>query len=364
MSAVEGFRSGHGPSSEGRRVAQRYRFDTRNESGLADLLPIIAAYPLPVVRNRSPSNKRGWIFQEEILSTRTLYWSHHGVYWSCRSIIVGENNTTSEASRNITASSEHEVAQTDRDILDAHGFRLASRETDWDRMIEAYSTRRFTRTTDRLPALKGLATIYRDLQGGQYLETAGMWKNRLPQQLLWVVAKCSPAGGVKSAGRKFDLAEAPSWTWTSIEPEYGVKFHDDRSTKLTVLDVNEQHSRTTLSLKGRLRQLFAGLHEATDPHAPTTGRPSPSLKGFWKMDTTLYSLTIHRDWRNPIVADLDDKLNHDERGSLFALEINATRFLILSWDSEEGAYRRVGCSQKHRDLRYFDNTVFTDVVLI
>lgn len=179
MSATEGFRSSEGLYSQGRRVAQRYRYAQRHQAGLADLLPVIAAYPLAAVRNRSPTNKRGWIFQEEMLSSRTLYWSDHGVYWSCHAKVVGENNTTSELPRITAGPNENGIntSADEREILDRHDFNLSLRETDWERMIEAYSTREFTRMTDRLPALRGLAAVWRESQRGQYIETAGMWKN-------------------------------------------------------------------------------------------------------------------------------------------------------------------------------------------
>ena len=56
-------------------LSQQYTFDQKDIH--------VASWSFSDIRARSSLVKRGWIFQEELLSPRIVYWSEHGVFWFC-----------------------------------------------------------------------------------------------------------------------------------------------------------------------------------------------------------------------------------------------------------------------------------------
>ena len=66
--------------------------------------------------------------------------------------------------------------------LDGNGTNLYQ---TWRDIIEFYSQCNLTYDTDRLPALSGLATRFKNLSDDVYL--AGMWKSQLQTELEWEV---------------------------------------------------------------------------------------------------------------------------------------------------------------------------------
>ena len=53
----------------------------------------------------------------------------------------------------------------------------------WRELIEEYTTRTLTRTTDRLPALSGLAKIFQSHLHASYM--AGIWSMDIARNLMW-----------------------------------------------------------------------------------------------------------------------------------------------------------------------------------
>jgi hypothetical protein len=92
-------------------------------------------------------------------------------------------------------------------------------EEVWERVVELYTRCDLTKPDDKLPALSGIATTYAAATGMTYI--AGLWKERLPCQLLWTVAR-SPESTHLSFYR------APSFSWASIDGV--VSFYDKRET--------------------------------------------------------------------------------------------------------------------------------------
>ncbi|KAK8023898.1 hypothetical protein PG993_011964 [Apiospora rasikravindrae] len=131
---------------------------------------------------------RAWVFQERLLSPRSLYCSKGGLFWECRSMAVSE------------------FAPLKPTRARGSTFVIPENTTwDWGEVIEQYSLARLTYTDDRLPALSGIATRQSEHSADQYL--AGMWRNNLAQQLLW-----SNSGKPEERPAR----PAPTWSWASI----------------------------------------------------------------------------------------------------------------------------------------------------
>jgi hypothetical protein len=124
---------------------------------------------------------RGWALQERYLSTRKAIFSENDVHWECN-----------------------------------HDSKLTY-DTDWTAIVEDYSKRKLSVSTDKLTALSGLAKALRGPDRGKYL--AGLWEEELIPSLLWRMAKCSPRLGSPQV-RKYI---APSWSWASVDGEVAFK---------------------------------------------------------------------------------------------------------------------------------------------
>lgn len=78
----------------------------------------------------------------------------------------------------------------------------------WADIVTEYTRRELSHTTDKLPALAGIARRMHSLRANDtYI--AGLWRNTLCLDLLW------------RGNRESELAtwQAPSWSWASIKGE-------------------------------------------------------------------------------------------------------------------------------------------------
>ncbi|UPK96130.1 hypothetical protein LCI18_007065 [Fusarium solani-melongenae] len=107
--------------------------------------------------NRAPLNRRGWVYQERLLSPRTVHFATE-VFWECRT----EN---AKCWRGKMRTSK---------FLDEHGW--------WMTFVENFSHCHLTMGRDKLPAIAGVAALV-ELPNDQYL--AGLWRSGLASQLIW-----------------------------------------------------------------------------------------------------------------------------------------------------------------------------------
>jgi len=153
-----------------------------------------------------PLLSRGWVYQEQWLSRRTLHFGKHEIVWVC--------NETSACE---CAWYQFDKAPSGKDTI---GKR-------WDDIVHEYSNRAFTQVADRLPALAGIATVYsstgdmKEDTRGRYL--CGLWEKDLPGALFWRVSDLSgtplmPRSRALAAGDGEDnmMKHIPTWSWVSV----------------------------------------------------------------------------------------------------------------------------------------------------
>jgi hypothetical protein len=244
----------------------------------------------------------------------------------------------------------------------------------WLRLIEAYSTRQFTKLDDRLPALSGLAKKYASETGEKYIN--GHWMSSLQSDLLWVTAK---GGGTnQSEAPVTRLAIAPSWSWVSVPPAAGVIFSRryGRPTFEFNGDGIDETSRkrysavcpASLGLKARLRPLLQGEARLDWPEKELedeSGHPIfPDAKGvLYALHPDTGRILLSYNAAHPIVIETDygipENLDH-----CYCLEISRNGFLLLSRQPGCGQYLRVGCAKWHDDRQYFAGSDPVSVELI
>jgi hypothetical protein len=153
--------------------------------------------------------RRGWTFQEAALSSRMVLFGASATHFHCRTSRVTEGEDT-----------ETSVSLDDLGLFPLLPSTLSGDKLDeaWKHIVASYSQRNFTKHTDAIAALAGLAHRFHSLrEKDEYC--SGMWLSQLHEQLLWRRAMYE---GI-SWGWFFNLLDpelpervllhAPSWSW-------------------------------------------------------------------------------------------------------------------------------------------------------
>ncbi|KAM0412936.1 hypothetical protein ACHAPD_007991 [Fusarium lateritium] len=183
---------------------------------------------------RGPIHSRGWTFQEQMLSTRILWFNHGHVQWECLSKFAvdsspdsmghyehpGRDSDEPYRSRrmkehlqrpfkvNVTLSqSEQQDHGTEKGKSWAEEDRLAA-YAEWETLVADYTTRNLTKESDRIPAILGLANVMGPMFQCDFF--MGIWKGEhFLRSLLWRVQTVSTCASLQSSN------SYPSWTWAS-----------------------------------------------------------------------------------------------------------------------------------------------------
>ncbi|KAK0710170.1 heterokaryon incompatibility protein-domain-containing protein, partial [Lasiosphaeria miniovina] len=156
-----------------------------------------------------PLDLRGWTLQERLLSTRILEFGRKTISWTCKS----GKQVLSDAWNDKLVDGNYQLDKLHKqfDKLSAvrrrdgrEHFQTAMRY--WNDLLEVYTKRKLSVPTDRIMAISGIAQRYGAACGGEYL--AGLWKDALPNALLW-----GREGEMRSRPEQW---QGPSWSWTSI----------------------------------------------------------------------------------------------------------------------------------------------------
>lgn len=167
--------------------------------------------PLGCDKVQAPLVDRAWVFQEHYLSPRVLQFTDMELMWECNSCL------RCECSRVLSERYERK-----------YQVRNASKTVDmhilfdaWRQKVNAYSYRRLSYESDKLPALSGLAQQTQrqisSISPGRYF--AGLWEDDFIEGLTWT-------SGTNPGGQSFTIPyRAPSWSWVSLD---GIVSHDAR----------------------------------------------------------------------------------------------------------------------------------------
>ncbi|KAF2827445.1 HET-domain-containing protein [Ophiobolus disseminans] len=150
----------------------------------------------------NPLYTRAWVFQEMVLSPRVISFGAKELEWYCRKQNWCE--CTYLMPNDIWAARAHSPhwKYSREGVLNPDCLK-------WMQIVVEYTRRKLTFTSDRLPALSGLATRFSEALQAPYL--AGIWKT---DPFIWETLQWT-AGG--SAGNLLPKPRAPSWSWASID---------------------------------------------------------------------------------------------------------------------------------------------------
>lgn len=157
-----------------------------------------------------PLLKRGWVLQEQLLSTRVLHFTQQELFWEC--CAKASCKCSPEASGGIRSFPDHRFRSMKRLVnVSCDTYRDVD-IVDWYKLLAIYRQREFTYDKDMLPALSGIADGFQRAvrDPGRYL--AGLWEKDLIRGLLWKVEQPGPRG----LSHGTCLYSPPSWSWASV----------------------------------------------------------------------------------------------------------------------------------------------------
>lgn len=163
---------------------------------------------------------RGWVYQEVLLSPRTLFFLANEVMWRCREYTVCQC-ARYDFNEGLYENSGLKAITDSAGTLYYSGRgsqQIASR--GWANIVEVYSSKDLTFPKDRLPALAGIAEEYGNATGREYI--CGLWWEDMKQSFGW------SRNHTTSRARRPDNS-LPTWSWASIETE--VMLHDSEGVE-------------------------------------------------------------------------------------------------------------------------------------
>ncbi|KAJ3548512.1 hypothetical protein NM208_g978 [Fusarium decemcellulare] len=170
-----------------------------------------------------PVHSRGWTLQEQLLSTRILYFGDGILHWECLHDYMaeadpgGDNRRSYNYRADLAKRSETKQAIQGALSLDRNSSAIpqgASQPFElWKQQAEDFTCRSLSKSSDRLPAFASISASLAGAAGNSLL--CGIWNgDKLLESLCWNVVK--PSSSPKSLSM-------PSWTWGATVGE--VSFH-------------------------------------------------------------------------------------------------------------------------------------------
>ncbi|SPJ72403.1 uncharacterized protein FTOL_02131 [Fusarium torulosum] len=160
--------------------------------------------------SEGPLNKRGWVFQERTLAPRIVHFTKDQVFWECYSLEASEvlpHGVPDQSSTHFDKSVG--IISTSSNIQQV--------KLRWYELVEEYSQTSLSYPEDRLLAISAVAKRFCStmcLRPPDYL--AGMWKDDLPQSMLWSQDSLPGRSGPEPTSIEREMRNAPSWSWASI----------------------------------------------------------------------------------------------------------------------------------------------------
>ncbi|OBS25151.1 hypothetical protein FPOA_05686 [Fusarium poae] len=252
-----------------------------------------------------PVHSRGWTLQEQLLSTRILYFGGGILHFECLHDYVVEANPGGYLRRRYMHDDDLNKRRDTKRALqgviarDTRPWRTREETPPfelWKQQVEEFTQRNLTKASDRLPAFdaisKSLARVI------ECSPLCGIWDgNKLLESLCWKTKNRLPAP-INSPG-------VPSWTWIagSGEISFDLTNRDGRegvqaSSGVTVVSINTETAGSSITLKGDLHRKQR-LNDALLEHwkelvIKKRHRPSVYLDHNMGIDPDIYTFdTLH-----------------------------------------------------------------------
>ncbi|KAL1950436.1 hypothetical protein VTO73DRAFT_5560 [Trametes versicolor] len=157
-----------------------------------------------------PIGERGWCMQEYFLSRRALIFTSHTLQYRCHTEIKNLGGAFYDLARerripNALFLPDPQPTSASEPPYDTEWFTA---HQSWLELIEDYSQRKVTVSTDKLVACSAIAAQFHCLLPSEYI--AGLWRDTLLTELIWYRREGT------EAPRPTEY-RAPSWSWASVD---------------------------------------------------------------------------------------------------------------------------------------------------
>jgi hypothetical protein len=218
----------------------------------------------------------------------------------------------------------------------------------WNSIIQAYSSTRLTKGSDKLIALSGVAKYFMKLIGDDYV--VGMWRKYLTSSLLWHVDSKSQVD--KSPSARPSLYRAPSFSWAAVDGVVSTMNPKTRKTLFEVIDVSIDYrsSDPTSLVSGGYIELKGVLR----PFEMIVKTPWNSQQLFMSVDGNIVKDPAEPYWSLGPLVHLDvGQESFDEENAVKTLYYMPTQeqekdgdymsyLLLIAVDSSRCVFRRLG----------------------
>ncbi|ERF75808.1 hypothetical protein EPUS_01638 [Endocarpon pusillum Z07020] len=291
-------------------------------------------------------NQRGWVFQERLLAPRVLHFASHQILFECFSDQKCEAFVQGIPWQNSLKSFEAIFIPTpqEQNIMSDAAFDL------WINLVELYTRCDLTKPDDRLAAFSGLAHLFQDTNGDDYL--SGIWRSRLLESLYWEAER--------PMRRALGVYIAPSWSWACGNGPIKWNRPQRGYTRLSsVLDARTQNASSdcTGRVVGGSIRVRGLLLRATCEDSVTRGRPCVlALKS--KPTLTNNRATFTNETEPPLPA-----LVHFSNDSPYVISTLNEDFEDTNYGGDEDIYCLVLHAQSVIWEESFSDTFLEGVIL-
>jgi hypothetical protein len=180
----------------------------------------------------APSNNRGWVLQERLLSPRVLHFSDY-IFWECKSVSACEIAPTGKPDLDTYNGNESfytslilaidKLSTECADLKDGGCHSIKKAHSAWWELVFKYSQCQLSKDDDILVAISGVAKVVERAMNDEYL--AGLWRSMLLIDLLWNTKRSQwPTENVLTT-RPIPV-RAPTWSWASIKGQVWPSDHN------------------------------------------------------------------------------------------------------------------------------------------
>ncbi|KAI3323499.1 HET-domain-containing protein [Xylariaceae sp. AK1471] len=242
-----------------------------------------------------PLSMRAWALQERLLARRILHYNERQICFECNCGMVSEDGYF-QASRYLDISHLQSTTEERTSITEPAS---KSYQKLWGRVIWEYGRRKFTRPTDKFPALSGLAKIFEKRLQAQYV--AGLWSMDMMNGLAW-----QGLGDRKPQAVSPDQYIGPSWSWASYAGIAATGVSEGWRTTAEIIDW-EVRLKTEANPHGEIRSAWLRLRG-----------PIASLVQA-KRETTDHEIRLQRAGHTPLPR-LHTRYSDSEEGNFVTFD--------------------------------------------
>jgi len=184
------------------------------------------------VKERFSLDKRGWCLQESLLPKRKLCFNGNEMSWECHRRRICECGHSLWVPQTVYGQLGASIKSAT--LVPARGSRWGKphapgkRYEDWRALVEEYSDRCLSQTTDKLSAISGLAKtiahVQREEGRASDIYLAGLWKGEFLFDLTWRVVTSESEPQALARHDRRSPYRAPSWSWASVDRSVRYEF--------------------------------------------------------------------------------------------------------------------------------------------